>query len=427
LLSFDWTIRETNKTKEIQYGYEDGIHDVNFRIDIPVSYKSSHLGVLEIGLDISLIAKKIESIFYSNYVLVLLNEKNLTYYKPNDSIKRFKDYLAIYIDDNLYKKSIDLSKDYISIDNKTYYVDDTHYLLTYNHKDIGKMVHLFDITDSLKEYEYKQDKLFIQTIVIVLLLIAILYTSFTYYENQINEEISKNHQKDKMLLQQGKLAIMGEMISMIAHQWRQPLSAINMHAQSIAFKKKLGKLTDDMLEEKVSDIKNISFDMSKTIDDFKNFFKPNKKKNLVNIKNSIEDSISLISAIFKNHNIDISIKSESDISISIYDREFSQVVINILNNAKDALIDNKEKDRKILIVIEKRKSSLYVSIEDNAGGIPDAILDKVFDPYFSTKSKNGTGLGLYMSKIIIDEHLDGLLSVKNSDKGAVFTIRLPIV
>jgi signal transduction histidine kinase len=417
---------ETNKTHQMQFGYEDGIHDVNFRIDIPVEHNGIHLGVLEIGLDISLVAKKIESIFYHNYVIVLLDEKKLEYYKPTKHIKRFGNGLALYINDKLYKKDIDISNERVIIDDRIYYVDDEHYLLSYNNKEIGKMVHLFDITSSVDDFEMMQNRLFVQSLMILVLLLVIMYTSFTYYENQINKEIEKNQQKDKMLLQQGKLAIMGEMISMIAHQWRQPLAAINMHAQSISLKKRLNKLNDEVLEEKIKDITTISFDMSKTIDDFKNFFKPEKKRNEVEIKSLINDTIKLVSAIFKNNSVKVEIDSSDDVKLNIYDREFSQVIINILNNAKDALVENRKEDRKINIKIIKDDSNCIITIKDNAGGVPKEIIDKIFDPYFSTKSKNGTGLGLYMSKTIIDEHLGGLLSVSNEDDGAVFKIVLPI-
>ena len=140
----------------------------------------------------------------------------------------------------------------------------------------------------------------------------------------------------------------------------------------------------------------------------------------------IEDCISLTSGSFRNNSINIRIDSNSDLKLKIYDREFKQVVINILNNAKDILIEKLENNRNIKVTIREDKDYGIIKIHDNAGGVPTDILSKIFDPYFSTKSHNGTGLGLYMSKTIIDEHLKGSLSVDNDDDGAVFTIKLPL-
>jgi signal transduction histidine kinase len=251
------------------------------------------------------------------------------------------------------------------------------------------------------------------------------------FDNLNNELFLSNKQKEEqanMLLHQSKLAIMGEMISMIAHQWKQPLAGQRAMIGGIQFKKKLGKLNDDFLDENLNSIDDLCVHMAKTIDDFADFFKPNKEKRKTNIKNAIEDCISLTSGVFKKNgiNIDILCDNTSDLELTIYDREFKQVVINILNNAKDALVENKIEDKKILVDISKTYTKVIISIADNAGGIPAFALPKLFEPYFSTKSKNGTGLGLYMSKIIIDDHLSGKLSAFNSDPGAVFKIELDL-
>jgi C4-dicarboxylate-specific signal transduction histidine kinase len=239
------------------------------------------------------------------------------------------------------------------------------------------------------------------------------------------ENLLESVQKDKVLLQQSKLAIMGEMISMIAHQWRQPLSTINMVVQSLMLKNSLEELKPQELDKELKDIKDISFDLNQTIDDFKQFFKPTKERVETNIKECIEDSLKLINPIVVDNSIKIDIRQDKDISLSIYDKEFKQVVINILNNAKDALIQNNIENKEILIDIKSLDDKVLITFADNAGGIPEDIIDKIFEPYFSTKSKNSSGVGLYMCKMIVDEHLDGLLTAYNQDSGAIFKIELP--
>jgi signal transduction histidine kinase len=418
---------QTNKDKKIHSGHEAGVNDINYRIDVPIISDGIHYGVIEIGLDLTVIAKKIESIFANNYVLVMLGKQMISEFKPKHKLQELDECMVFYKNKSLNISNLDLSKEHAIIDGRHYHININNNLYTYDNKIIGKMVYLSDVTTYAQELEASKYFLIYQTIIIISLISILLYISFTYYENQINKEVEKNRQKDNMLLQQSKLAIMGEMISMIAHQWRQPLSTINMIVQSLIFKSTLGELKPNEMEKELNDVKDISLEMNSTIDDFKNFFKPTKERVVVSIKECIDDSIRLISALLKNNNIDVSIECKEEIRAEIFDREFKQVVINVLNNAKDALLENnQDNNRKIYIDISKNSTNAIITIEDNAGGIPSEILDKVFDPYFSTKSKNGTGLGLYMSKIIIDEHLEGNLSVKNSDNGAIFKIIIPI-
>jgi signal transduction histidine kinase len=245
-------------------------------------------------------------------------------------------------------------------------------------------------------------------------------------EDRVKEEVEKNNQKERMLLQQSKLAIMGEMISMIAHQWRQPLAGLKVMVQAIKFKKDIGKLTDEYLYESVKDSSALIDHLSKTIDDFRDFFKPNKAKETTDLKSVLKESFDFLSHSFKVNSITIEEDCHIDTKITIYKRELLQVFMNILNNAKDALIENNPTDNRVVKIHgHEDEKSLTISIEDNAGGIPEDIIEKIFEPYFSTKSENGTGLGLYMSKVIVDTHLGGLLSVENVENGAKFSILIP--
>ena len=237
-------------------------------------------------------------------------------------------------------------------------------------------------------------------------------------------DLSELKEKEGLLFQQSKLALMGEMMSAIAHQWRQPLNAIailNIKTETLL------ELNESMTSEQYGPIstgieKQLNY-MSKTIDDFRDFFIPNKEKIDFNISKSIEQVTELLSAQFKSNNIEVNIESE-DITINGFQNEFIQVIINILNNAKDALKSKQNTPRHIDIkVIKSKEKNAQITISDNGGGISDEVIEKIFDPYFTTKFKSqGTGIGLYMSKMIIEKSMLGDLSVQNSKDGAIFKI-----
>ena len=244
-------------------------------------------------------------------------------------------------------------------------------------------------------------------------------------DHRVFEEISKRRDQEQLLIQQSRFAAMGEMIGNIAHQWRQPLNALALLLQNIAISYEMERL-DKALIQRVNDKGMLLINtMSTTIDDFRNFFKPNKEKELFNIESFITKTLRMISGAFKNALIDIRVDLKPDLEVYGYPNEFSQVMLNILNNAKDALVERNIQGRYILIESFNDESSVYIRISDNAGGIDQGVMAKIFDPYFSTKEEGkGTGIGLYMSKVIIETNMQGKLFVQNSDQGAIFTIRL---
>ena len=244
-------------------------------------------------------------------------------------------------------------------------------------------------------------------------------------EKIIKNEIKKNRQKDTFMLQQSRLAQMGEILSMIAHQWRQPLNNLSIVNQTLLLKYKKNKLDDDVMSNFKKDSNNQIKQMSTTIDDFRNFFKPDKELKRLCISDTLEETLEIAKPILINFNIHIDTKIKKDVFIDAYQNEFGQVILNIINNAKDALVENNITDKRIFIELKELKDEVIITIKDNGGGIPSDILEEIFDPYFSTKdSKNGTGLGLYMSKLIIEEHMGGTLSASNTKDGAIFTIVL---
>ncbi|OPA76582.1 PAS domain-containing sensor histidine kinase [Campylobacter pinnipediorum subsp. pinnipediorum] len=235
----------------------------------------------------------------------------------------------------------------------------------------------------------------------------------------IKSEVAKNEEQTKIILTQSRLASMGEMIANIAHQWRQPLNELSIT---------LFKMSKDKnkFNESYEKCKNIIKNMSNTIEDFRNFFSTSKAPEAFLISDALHDSIMMLQGTFEKKHINVSINTDFDTEVFGYKSKLTQVILNILNNAKDACIERDIKNKQIKITTSQEQDLAVISICDNAGGISDEIIDKIFEPYFTTKhSSQGTGIGLYMSKLIIDK-LKGVIIIKNKDNGACFSIKIPI-
>ncbi len=275
-------------------------------------------------------------------------------------------------------------------------------------------------------YKKSVDYTLVWQIVILFLIVVIIGILFVIVlKKKVKEEVEKNRQKEKMMLQQSRLAQMGEIISMIAHQWRQPLNGLSMLNSSLILKYSRDKLDKEFLEYFKLNSKKQIHNMSKTIDDFRDFFKPEKEKQEFIINETIQDTIDMVKPFFSDLEIELIFYTKEEITTIGYQNELGQGIINIINNAKDVLVENEIENKQINITLTQDDKDITLSISDNAGGIPDNIIDKIFDPYFSTKDeKNGTGLGLYMTKMIVEDHMDGKLSVSNNKAGAEFKIIL---
>jgi signal transduction histidine kinase len=244
-------------------------------------------------------------------------------------------------------------------------------------------------------------------------------------EDRVDEQTHQNIEKERLLIQQSRSAAMGEMISNIAHQWRQPLSTLSLVVQNILLDYRENRLNREELEAYVDTARQCVTSMSETIDDFRNFFRPDKVKVAFSLHEAVAESLRLLEATLKNHKIEVSMSGRLDLQAYGHLNEFSQVVLNVLANAKDALAENNKGQRRIEIELESAGRTGRVVIRDNAGGIPVDALDKIFDPYFTTKV-SGTGIGLYMSKTIIEKHMDGGIACRNTADGAEFTISIPL-
>ncbi len=243
-------------------------------------------------------------------------------------------------------------------------------------------------------------------------------------ERQVSEAVQERHEQNKILIQQSRLASMGEMIGNIAHQWRQPLNALGLLLQKIELFSKRGKLTEELLEENVQKASSLIENMSTTIDDFRDFFKPNKEMELFDLKTVVHDVMKIQEAGLKEADIIVNINIDQPVcEIYGFKNEFAQVIINLINNAKDALIEMQVQNKEISISGKNKKDHVVIKVSDNAGGIPEDIIEHIFEPYYTTKEEGkGTGIGLYMSKMIVEENMNGILQVRNNDGGAEFTI-----
>lgn len=380
---------------------------------------------------------------YYNEDFIGKNISNLAFVENiNKSFEKMKEisqkggylkYSHINKPNNILKKIEKIS--YIKKFDKWNWIIGTGFYMDDVYKEIEEKEFLLE-----KKYDEEIKTLYKITIIstIILLLISIYISKliekiFLRYKSMIEEQIQVNRKKDNLIAYQSKMATMGEMIGNIAHQWRQPLSSISTAATGVKMQKEIGVLTDDFEIKSLDSINNNVQYLSKTIDDFRNFFKNNKTRKEFNIQDSFEKTFKLVSAQYKNKDIEL-VSNIEDVKIYSFESKLVQVLINILNNARDELI--KQNFRKLIFIEAKRvKNSLIILIKDNANGINDDIKHRIFEPYFTTKSKeDGTGIGLYMSSEIVNKHLDGTLEFTNEEyefenekyKGACFKITLPI-
>ncbi len=319
-----------------------------------------------------------------------------------------------------------------TIQTPTFYTaSSSHYLIP---------IKINQIKNSLFEYmqqdvsiiPFKQDKQFVAVIITDQTIMAntnALLQANIQKVRELNEALIKEKEitefQHKQLLSNSRSAAMGEMISMIAHQWRQPLSLINTVIATLKIKKELGILDNKIIDNSINKIEKTTNFLSSTIDDFRDYFKPNKIATTVNISNLFEKSLFFLKSELKQLDIEYDINIDPNISIVTYKNELLQTILNILKNSIDAFKEKKKSKKKISVVVVNNEESILITIEDNAGGIRTDILQKVFEPYFSTKSKNGTGLGLYMCKTIINEHLHGNISLESNKNGTKVAIQLP--
>ncbi len=245
-------------------------------------------------------------------------------------------------------------------------------------------------------------------------------------ERRVEEELEKNREHEQLLVQKSRFIALGEMISNIAHQWRQPLSELSSILMNIKFKYSMDKLDEKTMDKKAKEAEHVLEYMSHTIDDFRNFFMPKKAKEKFSLRTAMDSVMTIISSSLSNNKINITICVDDNMELNTYLNEFQQVLLNIIKNAKDVLIQREVENPWIKIYTEDKGDKIMLFIEDNGGGIEVEPRSKIFEPYFTTKKdSDGTGIGLYMSKIIVDKNMNGKLRVRAGKFGARFEMILP--
>lgn len=244
-------------------------------------------------------------------------------------------------------------------------------------------------------------------------------------ETRIREEVAKNREKDVMVIQQGRLASMGEMMRSITHQWRQPLNNLGLILQSLPVTVKHDETEAQEVRESVKLSMGIIEFMSHTIDDFRNFFKEERQKSEFVVMDVVRRVEVMVSASLYDKDISMAIKGGNDVRVLGYPNEIAHVLLNLINNARDVLVERRVTQPSISVCSYGQDGKAIITVTDNGGGIAEEHLEKVFDPDFTTKeSEQGTGLGLYLSRVMVERHMGGRLTVRNSENGAEFRIEI---
>ena len=448
---FRLDLQELSKNPQIKSTISVGKYDLTFKTIVPIFDKNEFLGFLEGITHFNSITKDLKDFDVDSIVIV---EKKFTKQLLEKSFTKLflKDYYIANVNVSkellsyLEKENID---ELVTLKNRI--IKDNNLIVNVpiieNNIKIASLVNFRSLNSiDISQIEEFKKHAFVYLILFVILLCMTLFL-IAYYiyskklkelnivlEHTVNKEILKNDEKNRVLFQQNKMAAMGEMIGNIAHQWRQPLSVITAAASSLKVKKEFGILEEKDYDEALTYIVDTANYLSNTIDDFRYYFSPNKNKNIFNTQDFINKCIKLVNVDFNEKNI-VVVKDIESININNYENELLQVAINILNNAKDEL-SKKDYDRYIFITLVKDEDDLILEIKDNAGGIEPSIMDRIFEPYFTTKHKSkGTGIGLYMCEEIIVKHIKGEIEVSNSEyeyekqlfKGAVFKITIPLL
>ena len=247
-------------------------------------------------------------------------------------------------------------------------------------------------------------------------------------EEKVEAKVKELRQKDNILVQQSKLASMGEMIGNIAHQWRQPLNILGTDLMNLEFKHENKQINDEFINSYIEKTQQTIKKMSETIDDFRNFFSPNKEKEQFDIVEVINETLKFLEGTFKNNNISIDMDYLESCYLTGYRNEFIQALLVIFNNSKDAIKQNNINNGKIYVQLVSDPNNIKIIIKDNGGGIPSDTIERVFEPYFTTKYKSqGTGIGLYMCKMIIENSMNGKINISNEEDGAKVEISFKLI
>ncbi len=447
-------VQTVTKLKKRVSGFLVAKLGLYYRVTFPVFKNGKYIGVIAFGININYVNDHIYEKFGAESAIIV-DTKTLRQSKWYDMLEEgtIGKYTTISSNGELISRlaksnqNIDSKNILMNSDDKVYNVINNININGIHNKPIAKVILFQDIT---KEHLTYKKYLYTFVTVLIILIIMLTYALIktfnkflntivlinddlkelnTNLEDRVEKEVQINREKEEQLFNQSKRAQLGDMIENIAHQWRQPLSAISTSVSGIQVQKELGILTDDSLDKSIDIVLKTTNHLSETIESFRDFLSQKKEYSDFIVQDEIDKNLNILNATLKNNNIDI-IKeyTKTPLMINSIAGEISQVILNIIDNAKDILLEKNISNKQIIIAILKQNNNyVQITIEDNAGGIEKDIITKIFDPYFTTKHQSqGTGLGLHMSYKIITESLKGKLYVENTQKGAKFFIELPL-
>lgn len=422
-------------------------HDrMYYRLNKPIIYDGKFYGYIGLSVDFNKFKDTIKKL--DNDILPMILVSNKLVENTSMQYQKINNQYSI-LDDNMKYEIFDLHTNKFVYENQEYYIFDNFVLQTQD-KQLGiKILYMINIEKINQDFLHKSIEKIIIFLVVGSLIVIVFNYGFKYYrqelETQYQANIEKEHfikeklitevmkrvkevkQKDRIILEQSKLTILGEMLSTISHQWRQPLTHIKAVFDTFLINYMLyGKINDQDISKIQNEIIPKVEHLIKVINNFSEFFQPDNKKEVVNPDELLDSAVQILQNVLEKNNIIATIECNTQAKVKLYKNEYVQVLINIINNAIEILSHNNQETKKIHFASHIEQEKYILTIEDNGGGIDNSIIDKIFEPYFSTKSLNDRGLGLYMAKITIHKHLKGILSAYNNNEGAVFKIELNI-
>ncbi|QIR75463.1 hypothetical protein FA592_04190 [Sulfurospirillum diekertiae] len=409
--------------KEPEVGFFFSKHYAAYHIMVPVLVHEKIIGMLEFA---------IAPEFFLNEVEEFSNLKGYILFKGEEFAPLDEALLGISLNDGE-----------ISQNKKSTYITHVIPLKGIIRDDLAELLFFQDISDQQQKLLDAVYEAFFVALSMMAVILVILNYGFNVLilrleeseaslkelnhtlEDRVNEEITRRMENEQILMHQSRLASMGEMIGNIAHQWRQPLSELGATLMNLQILWEKQKLTTAIFDDRIKRSEGLIAYMSKTIDDFRNFFVSDNQKERYSVNEAVHKSLALIESALKNHHITLLLQEDDRCEVEGYPSQFAQAMLNIISNAKDILLERSIRTPTIWITLTCKAGKTLIRIADNGGGIALVPIEKIFEPYVSTKhAKNGTGIGLYMSKTIIEKNANGILRAYNSDKGAVFEIIL---
>lgn len=440
-------IIDSNRYKKRLYGFEVGKLQMVYRVVSPIFYQGEYLGLIEIGVEPEYIMDLTRHLFQTKDALFLREDDGSFTFARGDTL------FSSYINKSNFKSN----ELFTTTDKRNYLINSDLDFLDHKGKIAAKLLYGYNVDDHINNLRSTSRELIFNTIISTLIIfiiiqyfinkLRVLHQELKQHsdklqrlnetlEERVDSEVQKNRAKDQKIVEQSRMAQMGEMISMIAHQWRQPLGSITavtailrtqLDLNQFNFKDEKGlEAFQNTLKRSISNIDTYVKSLSTTIDVFRDFYKPNKESCKKPIKFPLLKALAVIKTSLESDGIEIVEAFHSSNSITIFENEVTQAILSILKNAADNFREKQTVNPKIIIRCQNIEDyGICLTICDNGGGISDDILPKIFIPYFSTKeAKNGSGLGLYMSKTIIEQHHNGEILVENRDEGVAFIIKL---